>query len=356
MIVRRYTDPAAYRDRVHAFLEREEAVNNLPLGIVYRLAEASQRTETPVRAQASQPLLALVEEQGQVVFAMVMTPPHNMIVYGEVATSAPTQPLRPPGEGQDTLAWRPPEGEAQDTLARRPPEGEGQDVPPLSPQEGGGVGSSSPPAGGIEGGAIEFAVSFLLREGISPPGVIGPRDVATRFSSAWCARTGCTSSVRTDQMIYRLDRVNPIAYSPGSLIQAAEAHLDLVAEWMTGFSEVTPEGPLERAEAQARAKDAVGAGRVYLWRDSTPVSMAWKTRPTQHGITVSGVYTPRALRRHGYATSCVAALSQLLLDEGYAYCTLYTDLANPTSNHIYQEIGYRPIRASIDMVFAPPAE
>jgi predicted GNAT family acetyltransferase len=230
---------------------------------------------------------------------MIMTPPHNLIVRGATSPFAPISP---------------------------PPEGEG---------------------------AIDVAVSFLLREGVSPPGVIGPRGVATRFASAWCGRTGCTADVRTEQMIYRLDHVNPIPYSPGALIQAAEPHLDLVSEWMIGFSEVTPEGPLERAEAQTRAEEAVGVGRVYLWHDAVPVSMAWRTRPTRHGITVSGVYTPPALRRHGYATSCVASLSQLLLDEGYAYCTLYTDLANPTSNHIYQEIGYYPIQASIDITFTP---
>jgi predicted GNAT family acetyltransferase len=39
----------------------------------------------------------------------------------------------------------------------------------------------------------------------------------------------------------------------------------------------------------------------------------------------------------------VAALSQTLLDQGRMYCFLFTDLANPTSNHIYQAIGYQPI-------------
>jgi len=319
LIVRRYTDPVAYCDRVHAFLEREEAANNLPLGIVYRLAEASQHEGAQSRQAERLPLLALVEDDECVVLTMIMTPPHNVIVSGPPSAFVPTTP---------------------------PPEGETLGVPNFSP-----MGPQAPARTTGREGAAGAAVSFLLAESISPPGVIGSRPDAIRFASAWCARTGSIAHLRTEQMIYRLNRVNPIAYSPGSLIQAGEAHLDLVAEWMFGFSEVTPEGPLERAEAQARAKEAVGAGRVYVWCDGEPVSMAWKTRPTRHGITVSGVYTPPALRRHGYATSCVAALSQLLLDEGYAYCTLYTDLANPTSNHIYQEIGYCPIQASIDIVF-----
>jgi hypothetical protein len=39
----------------------------------------------------------------------------------------------------------------------------------------------------------------------------------------------------------------------------------------------------------------------------------------------------------------VAGVSQYLLDSGRKFCTLFTDLANPTSNHIYQVIGYEPV-------------
>ncbi len=58
---------------------------------------------------------------------------------------------------------------------------------------------------------------------------------------------------------------------------------------------------------------------------------------------VNLVYTPPELRGKGYATNCVAALSQKLLDDGYKFCSLFTDLSNPTSNDIYSKIGYNPI-------------
>lgn len=72
--------------------------------------------------------------------------------------------------------------------------------------------------------------------------------------------------------------------------------------------------------------------------------MAASARPTKRAIAVNGVYTPPRWRRHGYATACVAALSEILLRRGFAFCVLYTDLANPTSNGIYTRIGYRPVR------------
>lgn len=58
---------------------------------------------------------------------------------------------------------------------------------------------------------------------------------------------------------------------------------------------------------------------------------------------INTVYTPRELRRRGYATAAVAALTRHLLSGGRRYCCLYTDLANPTSNSIYHRIGYRSV-------------
>jgi predicted GNAT family acetyltransferase len=60
-------------------------------------------------------------------------------------------------------------------------------------------------------------------------------------------------------------------------------------------------------------------------------------------VRVNYVYTPPELRGRGYASACVASLTEQLLDEGHALCCLYTDLSNPTSNKIYQASGYRPV-------------
>ena len=39
----------------------------------------------------------------------------------------------------------------------------------------------------------------------------------------------------------------------------------------------------------------------------------------------------------------MAALSRLALTHGAERCALFTDLANPTSNKIYAEVGYRAL-------------
>ena len=83
--------------------------------------------------------------------------------------------------------------------------------------------------------------------------------------------------------------------------------------------------------------------KPYIWEDNAPVSLAAGSQFSVTTSRIGPVYTPPAYRRKGYATACVAALSQKLLDEGCDRCFLLTDLENPTSNHIYQQIGYIPV-------------
>jgi predicted GNAT family acetyltransferase len=82
---------------------------------------------------------------------------------------------------------------------------------------------------------------------------------------------------------------------------------------------------------------------LIVWeRDGRVVSMAGVVRRTPRSTAIALVYTPPALRRKGYASAVVAALSQRELDAGREWCSLLADAANPTTNHIYAEIGYEP--------------
>ena len=81
------------------------------------------------------------------------------------------------------------------------------------------------------------------------------------------------------------------------------------------------------------------------------MSMAARARPMTHGVVVNAVYTPPEMRGRGYASACVGHLSQHLLDSGYQFCCLFTDLSNPTSNNIYQRLGYHPVCDYDEYVF-----
>jgi predicted GNAT family acetyltransferase len=75
--------------------------------------------------------------------------------------------------------------------------------------------------------------------------------------------------------------------------------------------------------------------------------------PVAGTIRIGPVYTPPEHRRHGYASSAVAAASRRALSAGARQCMLFTDLANPTSNRIYARVGFRRCADWEELKFLP---
>ena len=183
----------------------------------------------------------------------------------------------------------------------------------------------------------------LVTGGWHVPGVGALKATSRMFAEIWSAVTGQPYRAGMNERVYELRQVNPPKRPiPGVLRVATEDDLPLMGEWVWGFIqdagvEGTPEGAREIAELRIADRD------LFIWDNGGPVSTVTKTRHSTHGIVVSLVYTPPAYRNRGYASAAVAALSQQLLDAGWAFCSLFTDLANPTSNSVYQRLGYRPV-------------
>jgi hypothetical protein len=192
--------------------------------------------------------------------------------------------------------------------------------------------------------AIDHLIEALAAEGRVLPGIIGPRPLAERFAAAWAARTGVGMQSGTAQRIYQLTSVRPPSPAPGRMRPATEADRPLLQEWFVAFQReaLNEANPGDGSRTTARWLDSPYR-QLVLWEDGAPMSLAGAAGPTPNGIRISAVYTPPAHRRRGYASSLVAALSQAQLDSGRRFCFLYTDLGNPTSNKIYQEIGYEPV-------------
>jgi uncharacterized protein len=131
---------------------------------------------------------------------------------------------------------------------------------------------------------------------------------------------------------------------PGQLRQCVEADYDLVKKWTVEFCNDVGE-PCD--DGGQIASTVIEERRVFFWDHSggisEPRAMAAWQGPTPNGVRISWVYTPPEYRRRGYASNLVAQLSQKLLNEGRKFCFLHTDQANPTSNHVYESIGYRPV-------------
>jgi GNAT superfamily N-acetyltransferase len=174
------------------------------------------------------------------------------------------------------------------------------------------------------------------------PGVNALPDTARAIAAAWAARSAGTTSLRMQEAMHVLEEVSEhLRPASGSLRQADLDERDLLIDWMRAFAE---EAGVHGGDIAVEIVEAqLSSGRLFIWDDGAPVSMA-ATAPRVSGVTRIGpVYTPPERRRRGYATNLVAAISREALRDGAVRCMLYTDLANPTSNKIYAEIGYRRV-------------
>jgi uncharacterized protein len=183
------------------------------------------------------------------------------------------------------------------------------------------------------------------------PGVVGPKPTVDEFRELWLSRQRCSLKSTIEQRIYSLRRAIPPRSVAGKLRAATEVDRACVTGWSLAF--IKDCGLTDSPESVLRnVSTALGNGSRVLWEvDGEPVSMAGYGGRTPSGIRINWVYTPPPYRRHGYASAVVAALSQKLLDDGRRFCFLYTDLANPTSNSIYQRIGYKPVCDSAHYTF-----
>jgi predicted GNAT family acetyltransferase len=176
------------------------------------------------------------------------------------------------------------------------------------------------------------------------PGVVGPKERAAQFAEAWSEATGAARRLEIAQRIFAADHVDPPRPASGRMRDFEPADRDVAIRWMDEFAaEALPEPPPESSAEFVERRERDPSAGLAIWDDGGAVSMAGFGGLTPNGIRIGPVYTPPDLRGRGYASALTAGVTQRLLDGGRRFCFLYTDLANPTSNSIYQRIGYRAV-------------
>jgi predicted GNAT family acetyltransferase len=177
-------------------------------------------------------------------------------------------------------------------------------------------------------------------------GVIAPKPVSIQFAEIWRALTGQAFHLKTAERAYKLEKVKPISGVSGHMRRAVEADRALMIKWVAAFQDEAFGGHeatlVERVVNNSLTLPPNVRG-AFLWEDEHAVTLVGYGGPTPNSMRIGPVYTPPEFRRRGYASACTAGVSQYLLDSGRKFVTLFTDLANPISNHIYQEIGYVPV-------------
>ncbi|HEU4947561.1 MAG TPA: GNAT family N-acetyltransferase [Kribbella sp.] len=177
-------------------------------------------------------------------------------------------------------------------------------------------------------------------------GVAGDRPAAHRFAARWCERRGGQAIETKGTRLHKLGELTPLPADGGGPRPMRADEVDLVSSWgYDGFAEELGSGYREWAERQLRQQT------MWIWEaDGEPVSMVGYHLPLFGVCRVGPVYTPPERRRHGYAGALTSHVSAGIIAQGNQAC-LYTDLANPTSNKIYHQAGYRPLADFVAVEF-----
>ncbi|MFD0494603.1 GNAT family N-acetyltransferase [Streptomyces rhizosphaericus] len=203
----------------------------------------------------------------------------------------------------------------------------------------------------LSGEASRALARILARDGeLKVTGVNAGRETAETFATAWEDLTGAVATVEQTHRLYRLDALTPPDPAPpGRPRIATTADRDLLITWYEGFARET--GAL-RDDVAAQVDDKLGHDGITVWElDGRPVACAGISRTIAGMARVSLVYTPPELRGRGYAGAATAAVSGAARAAGVQEVLLFTDLDNPTSNALYQRLGYRPLEDHLLLSF-----
>lgn len=195
----------------------------------------------------------------------------------------------------------------------------------------------------MEPDVVNAVVDAIARTDVTLPGVHGEAGTAARFAGSWTERTRSTAVPFQGQRIYEVtDVVYPgsgRAAASGTLRRATRDDRDLVIAWMRGFWQDIGEPVADPSPSVDRQ---TAAGKIWLWDDGEPMSLAAESQPAASVVRVRAVYTPSERRDRGYAAACVASLSRRIREDGHR-CMLYTGLGNPISNPVFRQLGYRSV-------------
>lgn len=213
-------------------------------------------------------------------------------------------------------------------------------------------------ADGAVDGALLHTPPFPLLLGAAPPeavralaGALGSDPLRSRVggfnarradAEALAAAWGTPARVAEELRLYRLGTLAAPDPAPeGRGRPAAEPDLPLLLEWVEAFNR---ECDIPGSPSEASLRDRISYGGLLLWEhDGRPVSLAGFSRPIGGASRIGPVYTPPADRGRGYAAGVTHATSGAAYAAGAAEVLLFTDLANPTSNGVYQRLGYTPV-------------
>jgi GNAT superfamily N-acetyltransferase len=220
-----------------------------------------------------------------------------------------------------------------------------------------GAGMRTPPypllCSGLPLDAVPAVADALRGAGVTLNGVRGLLCTAEAFAQYWASVSGCAVGIDTEERLYRLDVLQAPTGVPGAARLTDNADTALLIDWQCAFAGEAfghePDPALARAALQTA--DANGDAHLLWTVGGVPVSLAGVRAPAVGVSRVGPVYTPPSQRGHGYGSAATAAACRWAMGAAASDVVLFTDLANPVSNSIYQRIGFEPVTDTVHLSF-----
>ncbi|MCR8644229.1 GNAT family N-acetyltransferase [Paenibacillus sp. N1-5-1-14] len=172
------------------------------------------------------------------------------------------------------------------------------------------------------------------------PGISGEPELIEHFAQVYSKETNLHYHTHMMMESYCCPNLVKPEGVKGELRKAAEQDIDVVAKFLVEYAEEAHGLSVNLEDQIPVAERTIHAGNLYLWIvEEQVVSMAnIAHRSPRHG-RINSVFTPKSQRKRGYASAITAEICSILREEQFIP-VLYADLSNPTSNKIYQDIGF----------------
>jgi predicted GNAT family acetyltransferase len=180
--------------------------------------------------------------------------------------------------------------------------------------------------------------------------IVGSEDAVTGFVRAYAAcdtpepKRRFVRGLRS--LLYKLGELH-VPHVEGTYRVATLDDLEVALRWTRDFQVFTGTISLSDDDERKFLIARLGENSLRFWSvGETPVAMAGHAAtvvtPSGPFTRIGPVFTPEELRGRGYGSAVTAALCEELVAQS-SRVILYADANYPTSNRVYQRLGFRQI-------------
>ena len=187
----------------------------------------------------------------------------------------------------------------------------------------------------------------LLTEGYRFPGVMGPKILADAFAKAYQAVAVVTPAIQMFlRGVYQHEFASPTTLVPSGCARlATEADFQKLQMMRQAFVQDTGVFTTDLNAYRQSTRQGIAAEKIWLWEVKNGAFggyIKW-SNVNAEGAKIGHVYTAPAHRGQGIASHLMAHVLREIFDHHQKqWCVLFSNTENPTSNRVYERLGFHP--------------